>query len=235
LKRNVVISLILLTFIISIGGIYYNQGVLAAQKIIYYGSEASKVRQVQQRLKDWGYMRDGAVDGHFGWKTEQAVKEFQRKNGLQVDGKAGPQTLNAMGLGHLVQQAPAQTNYQASRGTSTRDETYILAQCIHGEARGEPYIGQVAVGGVILNRVRHPSFPNTISGVIFQPGAFTAVADGQMFMHPDDNAFKAAKDALAGWDPSGGAIYYYNPATATSRWIYSRPIIKTIGKHVFAK
>lgn len=235
MKRNMLISLILLAVIISIGGFYYNQRVQAAQNVVYYGSEASKVRQVQQRLKDWGYMKDGNVDGNFGWKTEVAVKEFQKKNGLKVDGKAGPQTLNAMGLGNLVQQAPSQTNYQASRGTSTRDETYILAQCIHGEARGEPYIGQVAVAGVILNRVRHASFPNSISGVIFQPGAFTAVADGQMFMAPDENAFKAAKDALAGWDPSGGAIYYYNPATSTNRWIYSRPIIKTIGKHVFAK
>jgi N-acetylmuramoyl-L-alanine amidase len=213
-------------------GVYFNQ--VWAQDVIYYGSDSNAVRQVQQKLKDWGYMKDGVVDGHFGWKTEEAIKNFQRKNGLQVDGKAGRQTLNAMGLGNLLQKAPAQTTYQSSRATSTRDETYMLAQAINGEARGEPYIGQVAVAAVILNRVEHPSFPNSISGVIFQPGAFTAVADGQMFLDPNESAFKAAKDALAGWDPSSGAIYYYNPVTSTNRWIYSRPIIKTIGKHVFA-
>jgi N-acetylmuramoyl-L-alanine amidase len=110
-----------------------------------------------------------------------------------------------------------------------------MAQAIYGEARGEPYIGQVAVGAVIMNRVNHPSFPNTIAGVIFQPGAFTAVMDGQMFMQPDETALKAARDALNGWDPTGGAIYYYNPAKTTNRWIYSRPVLKVIGKHYFAK
>lgn len=225
------ISLITIVVLLMIG-VYFNQ--VWAQDVIYYGSNNNAVRQVQQKLKDWGYMKDGVVDGNFGWKTEEAIKNFQRKNGLQVDGKAGRQTLNAMGLGNLLQKAPAQTTYQSSRGTSSRDETYMLAQAINGEARGEPYIGQVAVAAVILNRVEHPSFPNSISGVIFQPGAFTAVADGQMFLNPNDSAFKAAKDALAGWDPASGAIYYYNPATSTNRWIYSRPIIKTIGKHVFA-
>lgn len=231
MKKSMTISLITIILLLIIG-VYFNQA--WAQNVIYYGSDSNAVRQVQQKLKDWGYMKDGVVDGNFGWKTEEAVKNFQRKNGLQVDGRAGKQTLDAMGLGKLLQKAPTQTTYQPSRATSTRDETYMLAQAINGEARGEPYIGQVAVAAVILNRVEHPSFPNTISGVIFQPGAFTAVADGQMFLQPNESAFKAAKDALAGWDPSSGAIYYYNPVTSTNRWIYSRPIIKTIGKHVFA-
>ncbi|HHT50795.1 MAG TPA: spore cortex-lytic enzyme [Eubacteriaceae bacterium] len=232
MRKRIAISLISIILLSGIG-IYFNQ--VFAQDVIYYGSNSNHVRQVQQRLKDWGYMKDGGVDGIFGWKTEEAVKKFQRYHGLVADGKAGKQTLDAMGLGHLIRKAPSQTTYQPSRGISTRDETYILAQVVNGEARGEPYIGQVAVAAVVLNRVRHPSFPNTISGVIFQPGAFTAVADGQMFLTPGEESFKAAKDALAGWDPSGGAIYYYNPAVATNRWIYSRPIIKTIGKHVFAK
>ena len=231
LKKSIRISLIVIGMILMMG-LFFNQ--VWARDVIYYGSNHKAVRQVQQKLKDWGYMKGAAVDGSFGWKTEQAIKKFQRRHGLQVDGKGGKSTLNAMGLGHLVQKAPSKTNYKSHRGTSTRNETYMLAQAIHGEARGEPYIGQVAIAAVILNRVRHPSFPNSISGVIFQPGAFTAVSDGQMFLTPDESALKAAKNALAGWDPSSGCIYYYNPATATNRWIYSRPISKTIGKHVFA-
>ena len=140
-----------------------------------------------------------------------------------------------MGLGHLLQKQPASTEYQASRGTTNRDEAYLLAQAIYGEGRGEPYIGQVAIGAVILNRVEHPSLPNSINEVIYQPGAFTAVSDGQIYLMPDEIALKAANDALSGWDPSGGAIYYYNPEKTTNQWIYSRPIIKTIGKHIFAK
>lgn len=229
--------MIMISILVSIISLaYFNENtVFAAEKVIYYGSKSSSVRQVQQKLKDWGYMKDGTVDGSFGWKTEQAVKKFQRKHGLQADGRAGRRTLNAMGLGNLVRSTSTASTYKSSRGTSNRDETYILAQAINGEARGEPYIGQVAVAAVVLNRVRHPSFPKSISGVIFQPGAFTAVADGQMFMAPNDSAFKAARDALAGWDPSGGAIYYYNPVTSTNRWIYSRPQIKRIGKHIFAR
>ncbi|MCR1899484.1 spore cortex-lytic enzyme [Irregularibacter muris] len=235
MKKKLIAIVMISTLIFALAGAYLNEKiVMAQQNVIYYGSDSNSVRQLQQKLKDWGYMKDGTVDGSFGWKTEQAVKAFQKKQGLTADGKAGQQTLNAMGLGHLIKKAPANTNYQASRGTSNRDEVYILAQAIHGEARGEPYIGQVAVGAVILNRVRHASFPNSVSGVIFQPGAFTAVADGQMFMAPDESSLKAARDALAGWDPSSGAIYYYNTAKTTNKWIYSRPVIKTIGKHVFA-
>ncbi len=227
-------SLVLVLSIFMIGDMDKYHHVFAAD-VIYYGSNAEDVRQVQQRLKDWGYMSDGTVDGHFDWKTEEAIKKFQKNHGLPAEGKAGQQTLDAMGLGHLLQKQPASTEYQASRGTTNRDEAYLLAQAIYGEGRGEPYIGQVAIGAVILNRVEHPSLPNSINEVIYQPGAFTAVSDGQIYLMPDEIALKAANDALSGWDPSGGAIYYYNPEKTTNQWIYSRPIIKTIGKHIFAK
>ncbi len=186
------------------------------------GSRGQEVINIQSRLKNWGYYK-GTVDGVFGSKTQEAVKSFQRKNGLTPDGVAGPATLAKIGL----------PTGQGS-ATSSNDVT-LLAMVINGEARGESYEGQVAVGAVVLNRVRHSSFPNTIAGVIYQKGAFTAVDDGQINVAIQQSCFNAAKDALNGWDPSGGAIYYYNPATATSSWIWSRPVIKRIGKHVFCK
>lgn len=186
------------------------------------GSRGQEVINIQTRLKNWDYY-NGTVDGVFGSKTQSAVKSFQRKNGLTPDGIAGPATLAKIGL----------PTGQGSV-TSSNDVT-LLAMVINGEARGESYEGQVAVGAVVLNRVRHSSFPNTIAGVIYQKGAFTAVDDGQINVAIRESCFNAAKDALNGWDPSGGAIYYYNPATATSSWIWSRPVIKRIGKHVFCK
>ncbi|MDD3439489.1 MAG: spore cortex-lytic enzyme, partial [Clostridiaceae bacterium] len=169
----------------------------------------------------------GSIDGSYGWRTANAVKAFQRKHGLKADGIVGNATGKALGI---------RTGTASARGgTSRSNETYTLAQCVHGEARGESYIGQVAVAAVILNRVDDPRFPKTIAGVIYQPGAFTAVTDGQMFQPPGDTALKAARDALNGWDPSGGALYYYNPAKTTNKWIWSRPIIKVIGKHYFCK
>lgn len=188
--------------------------------LIRRGSTGTTVRTIQTRLRQWGYY-DGAVDGIFGPRTEAAVRHFQRRNGLAVDGIVGPKTAAAIGI------ALAQTT------TATTNDTYLLARCVYGEARGEPYTGQVAIAAVVLNRVRHPSFPNTISGVIYQPGAFTAVADGQINLTPNDTALRAARDAQNGWDPSNGAIYYYNPVTATNQWIRSRPIHLTIGRHVF--
>lgn len=185
------------------------------------GSRGTEVTNIQSRLKNWGYYKY-TVDGIYGWRTANAVKEFQRKNGLTADGIAGPATLSKIGL-------PT-----GSSNTYSRDVT-LLAMVINGEARGESYEGQVAVGAVVLNRVRHSSFPNTIAGVIYQPGAFTAVDDGQINKAVQSSCYNAARDALNGWDPTGGAIYYYNPATATSSWIRTRPIIKTIGKHVFCK
>lgn len=191
--------------------------VLALSKI---GSRGQEVINIQTRLKAWDYYHY-SVDGIYGWRTAQAVKDFQRKHGLTVDGICGNATLRKIGLSTSSSTSPSS------------DYTTLLAMVINGEARGESYEGQVAVGAVVLNRVKHPSFPNTIPGVIYQPGAFTAVVDGQINKPIEDSCFKAAKDALNGWDPSGGAIYYFNPATATSSWIWSRPVIKQIGKHRF--
>ncbi len=199
----------------------------AASILLKWGSRGTEVKEVQKRLRDWGFYK-GTVDGIYGWRTANAVKAFQKKHGLKADGIVGNATAGAIGI--RTGTAPA-----AKKVTSRSNETYTLAQCIHGEARGEPYTGQVAVAAVILNRVDDPRFPKTVAGVIFQPGAFTAVSDGQMFQPPGDSALKAARDALNGWDPSGGAIYYYNPAKTTNKWIWSRPIIKVIGKHYFCK
>ena len=185
------------------------------------GSSGQTVTQIQQKLKRWGYY-SGSADGIYGSGTESAVKRFQKKNGLGVDGKAGPATLRAMGINPGT----------ASGGTASGDEA-LLARLISAEARGEPYAGQVAVGAVVLNRVEHPSFPNTISGVIYQSGAFSCLQDGQFNEPVADSAYKAAREALAGADPTGGAIYYFNPVTATSAWIWSRPLILVIGKHRF--
>ncbi len=186
------------------------------------GSTGNEVRQIQQRLIQWGYLT-GSADGIYGAKTEAAVKRFQQNNGLTPDGIAGSATLAKIGI------------TSSSSQTTSIKIVSLLAMLISGEARGETYEGQVAVGAVVLNRVRHSSFPNSIAGVIYQNGAFTAVDDGQINMSPTDSCVKAARDALNGWDPSGGAIYYYNPVTATNQWIRSRPIIKKIGKHVFCK
>ena len=198
---------------------------------LYWGSTGEKVMEVQRKLKQWGYY-DGEVDGIYGSKTFEAVKNFQRKHGLKVDGIVGEQTAAAIGI-RLDGQAAA---YQPSRdGGGNRGDIYLLARLVHGEARGEPYIGKVAVAAVVLNRVKDPRFPNTIAGVIYQPLAFTAVSDGQINLTPDEESLRAARDAMNGWDPTYGALYYYNPAIATSKWIYSRPVHLRIGKHVFAK
>ncbi len=187
------------------------------------GSSGETVKKLQQRLSDWGYY-DGAVDGVYGSRTEEAVKKFQRKNGLTVDGVAGPATLAAIGL-------PS----GSSGGGSGSGDVNLLARLISAEARGEPYAGQVAVGAVVLNRMEHPSFPSTMAGVIYQKGAFSCLSDGQWDQPVSESAYRAAREALSGHDPSGGAIYYFNPATATSSWIWSRPLIVTIGKHRFCK
>lgn len=184
------------------------------------GSSGAVVREIQTRLKNWGYY-SGPVDGVYGSKTEAAVRYFQRKNGLSADGQAGNQTLAALGI------PPT-----GSGGNSSGD-LQLLARLISAEARGEPYLGQVAVGAVVLNRVGHPSFPNSLAGVIYQPGAFSCLDDGQFNQPVSESAYRAAKDAMNGYDPSYGAIYYFNPATATSRWIWSRPLIVTIGNHRF--
>lgn len=187
-----------------------------------YGSRGDDVVKVQKRLKQWGYY-SGSVDGVFGSGTLAAVKSFQRKNGLTADGIVGPKTAAAMGV---------TLGGSASPGTTTSN-VYLLARVIYGEARGEPYKGQVAIGAVVLNRVKSPSFPNTIAGVIYQKGAFDAVSDGQINLAPDDTAVRAARDALNGWDPTGGCLFYYNPKTATSKWMLARPVLLRIGNHAF--
>ncbi len=191
------------------------------QTLSKIGSSGSEVRQIQTRLKNWGYY-SGSIDGIYGTQTKNAILYFQRKNGLTTDGIAGPATLSAIGL-------PSGSDLD---GYSNNDVS-LLARVISAEARGEPYAGQVAVGAVILNRIQHPSFPNTLAGVIYQPGAFSCLNDGGINAAVADSAYRAARDAMNGWDPSGGAIYYYNPAKATSSWIWSRPVIVVIGDHRF--
>ncbi|MGV8145925.1 MAG: spore cortex-lytic enzyme [Alkaliphilus sp.] len=195
---------------------------------LHWGSRGEDVRIAQTKLARWGYM-DGEVDGIFGPKTYRGVRNLQQNNGLIVDGVIGPQTRRALGM--PVRSA---TTVSTSRGVSRNDDVNLLARIIFAESKGEPYVGQVAVGAVVLNRVRHPSFPNTIAGVIYQPCAFEPVKRGTINLEPNDSALRAAKDALNGWDPTGGAIYFWNPATATSKWIWTREITLTIGRHVFA-
>ena len=202
---------------------------MAAAGDLYYGSRGEKVRQMQQKLKNWGYY-NGVVDGVYGSETLAAVKLFQKRNGLTQDGIVGAKTAAMMGLSLTS----STSSSSGGASGSSQNDVYLLAKAIYAEARGEPYTGQVAVGAVILNRVKSAKFPNTIAGVIYQAGAFTAVTDGQINLTPNDEALRAARDALNGWDPSGGALYYYNPAKTTSSWIYSRTVITVIGRHYFA-
>ena len=215
-SRKKLILTLAVIFLLNITLILFAQEAQAAYK---RGSYGETVRQIQEKLSDWGYY-SGSIDGVYGSKTEEAVKKFQRKNGLTADGIAGSATLSAMGISD-------------SSATSQSVDINLLARLISAEARGEPYSGQVAVGAVVLNRMEHPSFPGTLSGVIYQSGAFSCLYDGQFDQPVADSAYRAARDALNGWDPSGGAIYYFNPVTATNGWIWSRPHIVTIGKHRF--
>lgn len=194
------------------------------------GSTGATVTEIQTRLKAWGYYT-GAVDGTYGSATEKAVKYFQQSNGLTADGQAGSETLAALGL--PTGGGSASGGGDGGSSGSGEGDVDLLARLISAEARGEPYEGQVAVGAVVLNRVEHASFPNSISGVIYQSGAFSCLDDGQFDEPVAESAYRAAQDALNGWDPSSGAIYYFNPSTATSSWIWSRPVILTIGKHMF--
>ncbi len=195
--------------------------------VLKQGSRGDTVRKIQQRLKNWGYYK-GSVDGIYGAQTRRAVISFQRKNGLVADGIAGNKTLQAIGI------SVSSSSSSSQSGKYSSSDIALLARLIYAEARGESYTGQVAVGAVVLNRVKSSSFPNTISGVIYQPYAFTCVQDGQINLSPNSTATSAAKDAMNGWDPSYGSLYYYNPAVATSKWIFSRKTVVTIGKHVFA-
>ena len=211
------ISSVLLLFLL-----YNIFSVNIVQALSKYGSRGEEVRTIQTKLKRWGYYK-GNIDGIYGSQTLAAVKYFQRKNGLVVDGIAGTK---AMGIFNSTGN---------SGSSSSSSDLNLLSRLVYGEARGEPYTGQVAVAAVVLNRVRNSNFPNTIAGVIYQKGAFDVVSDGQINLTPNSTARKAAQDALNGWDPSYGSIYYFNPSTATNKWIWSRPHVVTIGKHRFCK
>lgn len=223
MKEKILKSILLLTLVIMlIITLQYNK----VDALSKFGSRGSEVTQIQQKLKRWGYYT-GSVDGIYGSQTVAAVKRFQQKNGLTVDGIAGTQTLNAMGI---------TSSSSSSQNTSNNSSNVnLLARLIYGEARGESYTGQVAIGAVVMNRIKSSKFPNTMAGVIYQSGAFTAVSDGQINLSPDSTAKKAAQDAMNGWDPTYGAIYYFNPNTATNKWIWSRPVTVVIGKHRFCK
>jgi N-acetylmuramoyl-L-alanine amidase len=205
--------------------------------VLKQGTKSGEVKEVQRRLKQWGYYK-GSVDGVFGAGTKKAVVAFQKKNGLTADGVVGMATYKALGMTDSYQMLAGQAGGGSSGGTSSDKlssaDLYLLARTIYAEGRGEPYTGQVAIGAVVMNRIRSPQFPNTVSGVVYQKHAFTAVSDGQINLTPDDKAMKAARDAMNGWDPTGGALYYYNPAVATSAWIFDRQTVTVIGKHVFA-
>ena len=201
--------------------------------VLKTGSRGAEVKEVQRRLKLWGYY-NGSVDGVFGAGTKKAVVAFQKKNGLTADGVVGKDTYKALGMTDSYNSLVGSDNGASGVNGFSSSEVYLLARTIYAEGRGEPYTGQVAIGAVVLNRVRSSQFPNTISGVVYQKHAFTAVSDGQINLTPNETAMRAARDAINGWDPTGGAIYYYNPAVATSAWIFERQTITIIGKHVFA-
>ena len=260
IRRRTQIRLIVFTvtaMLILIVGLQLKQNAATqdvfSQTEIRYGASGNDVYELQGRLKQLGFFY-GDVDGEYGWKTLKSVKWFQSEFGLNVDGVIGAKTKSKLWeeTKSWAPTEPRKTNSTSGGNTGkavknpnkgvspssqlglTENDIKLMSNAVYGEARGEPYIGQVAVAAVILNRVRHTSFPKTVSGVIFQPGAFTAVADGQIWLTPNAKARNAVVDAINGMDPSGGCIYYFNPVTATSKWIWSRPQIKTIGKHIFA-
>ena len=226
-KKNIVAIILL---IISIAlflsyNIFFREDLNSTYALSKYGSRGDEVIKIQTKLKRWGYY-NGNVDGIYGSQTLAAVRWFQSKNGLTVDGIAGPKTLAAMGIF---------SSSSSNTTTNSSSDLNLLARLVYAESRGEPYTGQVAVASVVLNRVKSSSFPNSVAGVIYQSGAFSVVNDGQINLTPNATAKKAAQDAINGWDPSYGAIYYFNPKTATNKWIWSRPATVTIGNHRFCK
>lgn len=227
LKRKIVPTILLIVAIISfiIYNVYLRSDSNSTEALSKYGSRGNEVTQIQTKLKRWGYYF-GNIDGIYGSQTLSAVKWFQSKNGLTVDGIAGPKTLAAMGI---------TSTGNNTGGTASNSDLNLLSHLVYAEARGEPYAGQVAVAAVVLNRVKNPNFPNTVAGIIYQSGAFSVVSDGQINLSPNQTAISAAQDALNGWDPTYGAIYYFNPNTATNGWIWSRPVTVVIGNHRFCK
>jgi len=224
---------ILLCFVLCLIGIQHvHSGFAFGSALLKYGSRGGDVYELQGRLQYLGYY-NGLIDGIFGWQTDRAVRDFQYKFGLKVDGIVGPKTKNMLVKATPGWSANTGKTTAAKTRTFSQNEIELLARAVYSEARGEPYEGQVAIAAVVLNRLAHEAFPNTVAGVIYQPGAFTAVSDGQFWLEPNETAYKAARDAINGWDPSGGALYYFNPETATSSWIWTRKQIKRIGKHIF--
>ena len=221
LKKPLAIILIILLAVFS-----YGCDMAAASYRM--GSSGDGVKEIQRRLSDWGYYK-GKVDGQFGALTQDAVIAFQRKHRITVDGVVGAQTAEKLGV------APPSGRSGNSGGSNNDKDVYLLAQLCHSEARGEPYEGMVAVGAVVLNRIKSSKFPNTMAKVIYQSGAFSVVDDGQINMAPDSAALRAARDAINGWDPSGGALFFYNPAKTQNKWIRSRPVLITIGTHICCK
>lgn len=212
-RIKIAVSIILIACLLS----------LCVSALSKMGSRSQEVVEIQTVLKQKGYYI-GEIDGIFGNQTRQAVIAFQRDNGLTADGIAGKNTLKALGIAN---------SGEDSYGGYSSSDFELLARIISAEARGETYLGQVAVGAVVLNRIEHPSFPDTLAGVVYQKGAFSCLNDGQFYESIADSAYQAARDAINGVDPSSGAIYYYNPEKSTNKWIFSRPIITTIGKHRF--
>ena len=229
MKRKIYIgmlSLMMLTCGAGAVSTYYPQEkmcVAQAEEIAVEALTTTETKTVQTKLKRWGYYT-GAIDGIYGPKTKAAVISFQKKNGLVADGIVGAKTAAALGM----------TLTKTTTSTNSNSDLYLLARCVYAEARGETYQGQVAVAAVVLNRVKSSSFPNTIAGVIYQPYAFSSVNDGQINLTPNQTAISAAQDALNGWDPTYGCLYFYNANTSTSKWIYNRTTVVTIGNHVFA-
>jgi N-acetylmuramoyl-L-alanine amidase len=257
MKRRLVIiaSCVMLSLI----GIWQMQHHLETQEtfsnvMVKYGSTGADVKELQGRLKYLGFY-NGSVDGDYGWKTLNSVKWFQWEFGMKADGIVAAKTKLKLWEAtkkwspEMTMDKPAASTSSAAKGTGggssglttsnnlglSENDLNMMANAVYGEARGESFLGQVAVAAVILNRVKSPSFPDTINGVIFEPRAFTAVADGQIWLTPNETAKKAVRDALNGHDPTGGCIYYFNPDTATSAWIWTRPQVKQIGKHIFCK
>ena len=233
LKKKIIINIVLIIVVLTIIQVYEPGNIVktasnsnASSRTIYWGNTGEDVKIVQDKLLRWKYY-DGWVDGIYGARTYRAIRRFQEKNGLSIDGIVGPSTAKALGMPNVASAAGNDA------GVNRSSEEYMLARTIHGEARGEPYVGKVAVAAVVLNRTKSPSFPNTVAGVVYQPLAFTAVADGQINLTPNKDALKAARDALNGWDPTYGCLYYWNPVTATSKWIWSRKVTLKIGKHWF--
>ena len=228
LKKKKILMVIFLIFLITLYltyNIFLREDINSSYALSKYGSRSDEVSLIQTKLKRWGYY-NGAIDGIYGTQTLSAVKWFQSKNGLTVDGIAGPKTLSAMGIF---------SSNTGNTSTNLSSDLNLLARLVYAESRGEPYSGQVAVASVVLNRVKSSSFPNSIAGVIYQSGAFSVVSDGQINLSPNQTAIKAAQDAINGWDPSYGAIYYFNPNTAKNAWIWSRPVTVVIGNHRFCK